>query len=242
MLTTRRAFTLLELLIVIGVIAILVGLALAIGRSVSGRGKEVRTQELIKVLDTTIADFTASAGGGLPPATVVDPRRTNPLVSGEPSVVQPVADAYASAGGSEGLLNSVGLYLTQCEARPSTRALVQGIDAKFMRELDPDGTQETWDLLPPLRTVFDGWDRPIRYVHPAWDGLLEDNGAPMPAPSPPSGKNWFAPNLTLTRVSPHADGGLCRGGQPYFYSAGPDGDPSTTADNVYTTKPEIEKN
>lgn len=34
-----------------------------------------------------------------------------------------------------------------------------------------------------------------------------------------------------------ADEGICTGGRPYFYSAGPDGDPGTRADNVYLTKP-----
>lgn len=34
-----------------------------------------------------------------------------------------------------------------------------------------------------------------------------------------------------------SDGGTCPGPRPYFYSAGPDGDPSTTDDNIYTTIP-----
>ncbi|MCA9304267.1 MAG: type II secretion system protein [Phycisphaerales bacterium] len=34
-----------------------------------------------------------------------------------------------------------------------------------------------------------------------------------------------------------SDGGTCPGPRPYFYSCGPDGDPSTTDDNVYTTIP-----
>lgn len=34
-----------------------------------------------------------------------------------------------------------------------------------------------------------------------------------------------------------SDGGICPSPRPYFYSAGPDGDPATTADNVYTVSP-----
>ena len=34
-----------------------------------------------------------------------------------------------------------------------------------------------------------------------------------------------------------SDGGACPSPRPYFYSAGPDGDPSTIDDNVYTTRP-----
>ena len=38
---------------------------------------------------------------------------------------------------------------------------------------------------------------------------------------------------------PDSDGGLTIGNRPYFYSAGPDGDPSTTEDNIYTTTPQF---
>ncbi len=248
---TRRGFTLLELLIVVGVIAILVGLALAIGRSVSGRGKEVKTQELIKVLDTSMTEFVA-ASGAIPQKMVVDPRRTGPNTNG--NWLQPVADAY-SPDTPGGMINSVGLYMLQCDSQPSVASLFKNLDAKFMRELDSDGTgPDAWDPFPTLRTVFDGWDRPIRYVHPASDGLVygpwpnsSDPNAPVNTDDvydpPPPGKFYRVAQLRRNNEQGgDSDGGVCRGGQPYFYSAGPDGDPSTTADNVYTTKPEIEKN
>ena len=34
-----------------------------------------------------------------------------------------------------------------------------------------------------------------------------------------------------------SDGGTCPNKRPYFYSAGPDGDPATTQDNIYTIRP-----
>ncbi|TVQ64022.1 MAG: prepilin-type N-terminal cleavage/methylation domain-containing protein [Phycisphaerales bacterium] len=36
-----------------------------------------------------------------------------------------------------------------------------------------------------------------------------------------------------------SDGGLVTGGRPYFYSAGPSGNPGDVEDNVYTTRPTI---
>lgn len=43
------------------------------------------------------------------------------------------------------------------------------------------------------------------------------------------------PNEPTGTTAPDSDGGYCprNGGQAYFYSAGPDGDPSTRSDNVY---------
>jgi hypothetical protein len=35
----------------------------------------------------------------------------------------------------------------------------------------------------------------------------------------------------------NSDGGTSPDARPYFYSCGPDGDPSTTADNVYIVTP-----
>ena len=37
--------------------------------------------------------------------------------------------------------------------------------------------------------------------------------------------------MAVTGQTADSDGGVCPGGQPYFYSAGPDGDPSTVEDN-----------
>ena len=43
------------------------------------------------------------------------------------------------------------------------------------------------------------------------------------------------PNEPTGTTAPDSDGGYCprNGGQAYFYSAGPDGDPSSRSDNVY---------
>lgn len=117
-----------------------------------------------------------------------------------------------------------------------------------------------------LYTILDGWGQPIRFVHPDFDGgfgtvyrpngpgattfgtvgrsalqLTVSNGA-----AGSTNKNFrrsaqpFSPADTgyiAGKWLGDADEGLCPGQRPYFYSAGPDGNPGSRGDNVYTTKP-----
>lgn len=117
---------------------------------------------------------------------------------------------------------------------------------------------------PELLTVFDAWDNPIRFVHPKFDGIIERSRRNMNSDGeslridraqngffvdPPAGGRemivFSVRRNKMTREEREAnpdlvadsDGGVCPGPRPYFYSAGPDGDPSTTDDNIYTTIP-----
>jgi prepilin-type N-terminal cleavage/methylation domain-containing protein len=117
---------------------------------------------------------------------------------------------------------------------------------------------------PLLLTVFDAWGNPIRFVHPKFDGIVEKNrrtqdtdGEPIRIDreqngffvNPPSGgREMIIFNVRRNKMTADernedpdlvadSDGGLCPSARPYFYSSGPDGDPSTTDDNIYTTIP-----
>lgn len=116
------------------------------------------------------------------------------------------------------------------------------------------------DAVPELPTPIDPWGRPFRFVHPAADGLIFSG-----APGTPSavadvfgqpgtylaGASWAFNSVrrnaeptngavaTISNLDQLADsdGGQAPNQRPYWYSAGPDGDPSTVEDNVYTLKP-----
>ncbi len=246
--TRQPAFTLIELLIVIGIIAILVGIAITVGAKVLSSGKERLTLDALKVLDQSLAEYVASKGGN-PPATVDDPRPGN---TGATIYIQPVADATNMADGVT--INSVGLYVAQCRGLASVDAIFKGLDAKIFRLYDPDGTSAGWDNQPELLTVFDGWGNPIRYVHPAFQGLIYGPWPTLSTPTasvptsavlgaPPANRAYGIVDIRRNnQAGGDADGGRGPGGRPYFYSAGPDGDPSTIADNVYLNQPQIQKN
>lgn len=258
-----RAFTILELLVVIGIIGILIAISLVVGNAVSSGSKQRITLDTIRVLDASL-DAYIQAKGSIPDPWVQDPR------TGQTSKIVPIADARNmsdtdSAVSPQGnqLLNSVGLYIAQVQEVSEAKAAFANISGRFSKRFATKVGATDLDL----PTVFDGWGRPIRYVHPAFQGVWAgDRTAPSGAATAaatmvdatqfpalagaPKGKTWVPTLLRRNHVKagaspvqaqdfPDSDGGRCTGGRPYFYSAGDDGDPSTTGDNVYSTSPDL---
>jgi prepilin-type N-terminal cleavage/methylation domain-containing protein len=151
----------------------------------------------------------------------------------------------------------------------SAEALVNSIDAKLrLINVEQSGNNTVAiDRMPGKRIdVVDAWGNPIRMVHPKFAGVIPPNnavgndGGGMQTIAnyviPPSGGGVFLePQFRRNYVSdadraarkdsgqPYlrgdSDGGSCNGDTPYFYSAGPDGDPSTREDNVYSVRPKF---
>lgn len=239
-----RAFTLIEMLIVVGIIAILMSIVLFIGVGVRNSSKKQFTLTGISMLDKSLVEYVAAEGDAIPPPIHAFTDRAS-------NVTSVFAAADAKAGSAGPLINSVGWYIKQSESVPGARSSIKSNDQRMFRQYSTEqigGSSETVTE-PELATVFDGWGNPVRYVHPKFDGLIfgsypnvggsttadvDLNKVVGPAP----GGLQFA--FTKIRRSPDqkdADGGECPGNMPYFYSAGPDGDPSTTEDNVYSIMP-----
>ena len=167
-----RGFTLIELLIVIGVIAILAGIVMSVGVKVSSSGKAKLTEGAIKSLGMALAQFESTESTNLVPATV---EFTDPSNSRR-RAYHPVADATAWVGGDGELLDSVALFIKQLDNRSSeARSVINGMSSKLIRvnALHDEGSNVSWDEPhQAMVTIFDAWGKPIRYVHPAFDGNI----------------------------------------------------------------------
>lgn len=250
----RRAFTLMELLIVIAIIVVLMAIAVTVGASVISGGKAQQTRNTIHALDTLLNDIM-QANGGLPGPLVEDPRDSTKMI--------PIADARNMGSATKHTINSVGLFLLQAGTTSTSSDALKGIDSKLIRLYTPYDESEAGEdnVVPELTTVMDAWGRPIRYVHPAFHGPIY--GPDLMNPSQPSSPLAVADVLPGTTAKftfdvirrnavttpdaspvgdPDSDGGYCPNNTPYFYSAGPDGDPSTTKDNIYTKEPKFKSN
>lgn len=240
-----RGFTLIELLIVILIISVLIALGLAVGTRVIGGSKAGQTRDLAKTLDTVLNSYV-SATDRLPPAYIIDPREgSGGATIGSRPTYFPMADGI---GGDRGdVINSIGLFLSEATSVAGITPILEGVDAKNYREFaytpaadlstDPGATE------PLLPTMLDAWGQPMRFVHPRFHGVVRDSvnlsRDDWLGPAPDNGV-YFPDEFRRDPDEGDADGGLTTNSQPYFYSAGPDGDPSTVEDNVYLVEPKIQ--
>lgn len=247
----RRGFTLMELLIVIAIIGLLIAITFAVGSKVVDGGKRTATEQTIRVLDTALSAYK-SAKDDLPPVQCV----WTPS-GGGPSKVWPMSDVRdmdstagdrggqpITPGGSQ-MINSVGLFLYEALKVPEAKAAIDQLPTKLVSTFDIDG--DGADNQPELVTVFDAWGNPLRFVHPALDGIMPDEGDNTDIDlltrlgPPPKGtygtatiRRNRAESLTINAAEDLADGdgASCLGASGYFYSAGPDGKVGQKVDNA----------
>ncbi|MBX3382884.1 MAG: type II secretion system protein [Phycisphaeraceae bacterium] len=242
----RGGFTLIELLVVIAIIGVLSAIALVAGGKVFSSAKASTTQDVLRVLDTAMEAFI-SEKGAIPPATVE--LSLNPGQAAQQRRVFAAADAYDADG--QGMMNSLGYFMAQAREVPSAKRHLDGVPQKFLKRLRPTTSQ------PELETFVDAWDRPIRYVHPAFHGVIVQDtanatpGGPrdittLEVPSLRQGQQWGVQRLrrnstylltppVVGALGADGDGGRCQGGRPYFYSAGEDGKVGTEIDGTLRT-------
>ncbi len=264
----RRAFTLVELLVVVGVIVVLVALTIGVGATVANSGKQRATEGALQALDQVLDTYIQAQGSvpafvrigeaGLPDSSPIGPGQDG---------FYPLFDGLSED--DDQAVNTVGLFLVEARRSvPATEDIVSALDAKFVRRFQPGPAAAA--IQPEALTVFDAWGNPFRMVHPRFDGVIVDGtravgdaGDGIDLASSDSaflqGRETVylsTGQLGLERLRRNAlqeadylqnpglvgdsDGGICPSPRPYFYSSGPDGDPSTIDDNVYTTRPRFE--
>jgi prepilin-type N-terminal cleavage/methylation domain-containing protein len=228
--SARSGFTLIELLVVIGIIGLLIGITLVIGFQVTNGARKNATQDTIRVLDSALEAYVKSTDGNPPPTVLA----MNPL--------QPATQIYLAADAfdmtSNQMINSVSVFMFQASKVPDAKGVLDRLPQKYVQLKDVDG--------PGFQgmTALDGWNRPIRYVHPVFQGdIIGDIATPNPLPNqprptdqvlgpatPPQAyamtlirRNHTVPNGTSGTAPPDSDGGACPSTRPYFYSAGQDG-------------------
>lgn len=251
--TGTRAFTLIELLVVIGIIAVLIAIGLTVAPSLINSGRAQAAQSTLLALETVQQSLSAD--------TDLRPKDYKDYIARDAGmeIPLPIADGRLGTEGvdrSDPAIPSLARFLRFAkESVPNVEQTWQQLDASFLRVSDI-GSNEI-DLVGD--EVLDPWGNPFRFVHPSYDGghgeWFDAEGRrqgrdEIDLPGGSSGqilklRRSFRPyNPTTTTVANpigDADEGIAPGGSGgYLYSAGPDGDPGTRADNVYgSVQPEF---
>ena len=254
---TRHAFTLLELLIVIGIIAGLAAITTLVGTAVVNSGKKNSTLGVLQSLDQALAAYIDTKGTN-PPALVEIPEARVPSTIDNNAVFFPAIDGRGAEDDSDPLNDviSVALFIESVRSVPSTQEIINSINPRYLQTYTPSE-----DYFPQLLTAFDAWGNPIRYVHPKFDGVIQEqdrmaddpgdtidvtldgiyfNAGSLPANIDHVRMNIIRRNFVTADelksnpdIEADSDGGIATGNRPYFYSAGPDGNPATIDDNIY---------
>ncbi len=250
--STGRGFSLVELLVVIAVLVILIALTLGVAGTVLTSARAGSATDTIRILDQTVEAWGTNARGSLPSEFVLPD-----------GTVLPAVDGRATEDGAtefDPAWPSLSIYLAAVQEQDTVASVVQAIEGSRRVTFQDEDTLDTdRDFI----RIEDPWGNPIRFVHPRfdggwgeyWDGSALDSDR-TPAllsfgdPSVAFRRSWRPFELTDGEIPVNGEGvaatgdadeGFCPGGgtRAYFYSAGPDGDPGTIEDNVYSERPQF---
>lgn len=201
-----RAFSLLEVMIVVALVALLATITVLVGTGVMERGKADQCRQILSVLDSSLTEYEAEKGA-MPLYTGDKIHREDPKINYNPP-------SGFTEGGDE--RPEVAVYLAQAIGLPGVNNQLSTIDPGLLAprsEIYEDlaGSEEFAGELRPLPqglvddrpSLRDPWGMEILYVHPSNEDAVKAYGRP------------------LNR-------------RPYFMSAGPDFHYDTVEDNIYS--------
>jgi prepilin-type N-terminal cleavage/methylation domain-containing protein len=236
----RRGFTVLELVVVIGVILILMAIALSVTSAVLA-GNDRRTMETtFKLLEQAMESWQAQmgreisygrravpAGGGGPP----DYTGTTPNVSYDiyevnatsPYIICILIEQLGISGSeSSEILAKIPGTALRFVPMNGTTVIGQPLPASWAPNRMPANTTGL------VREIVDPWGQRISSCFP---------GRPATKAELANTAIFTDVNDGSVRTTDEQLLGVCRNRRPYFVSGGPDGDFATLDDNIFSYQP-----
>ncbi|MCZ6837500.1 MAG: type II secretion system protein [Planctomycetota bacterium] len=199
-----RAFTLVEMLIVIGIIVLLASLTLMTVAGFTRRSEVQSTQNVMTILDSALKEWELNAD-----------RKLSYGKPGEPSDLDEVYDIdQADIEDQAHFDETIVILVDLLDRSQDSRSILANIDAQFLLKLDdPHTAPIEVDESDKVLGIRDAWDKSIRVVFP---GRLFDesvNNEPY----------VYDENDKTIRTAMETMHGVAVNRSIYFTSAGPDG-------------------
>jgi len=247
-LNNRRAFTVLELVIVIGVILVLMSLALTVTSVVLAANDRRSVQSTFVLLDQALTSWESQAG-----REMTDGRRANP--PGTPTVPDFTLGTNGPTAGFDiyeenfNTTYAICVVLERLATSPDSAEIISRLPSTAIRFVPLNGTnaveplptnwtqttpQQDPNQMPPyasVREIFDPWNRRIGVIFPGRAATKTEVAAAAASPTTIDVEDGSV------RTTDEHYLGICRNRKMCFVSAGPDGDMGTTSDNIYSYEP-----
>jgi len=200
----NRAFTLLEMIIVIGVVLLLAGLSLSVSVAVIEQSERQRTEATLQLLDTAVREWELAAD-----------RKLLWWQYGDDAGIRGRADVHADTDE----IMIITEILDVISRPAAVREMLAGIDPLLVYTYGQDASPPWIDggVDPAFvggLTVLDSWETPIYATHPGRPWTEADGQGPYGTGPDDDG---------TIRTRNEKDYGVAPSRQVVFVSAGPDG-------------------
>ena len=246
----RRAFTVLELVIVIGVILVLMSLALTVTSVVLAANDRRSVQNTFVLLDQALTSWESQAGREMTSGRLANPPGTSTIPDFTLGTNGPTAgfEIYEENFNST---YAICIVLERLATTPDSAEIISRLPNTAIRFVPLNGAnaveplptdwpqtapQQDPNQMPPyasVREIFDPWNRRIGVIFPGRAATKAEVAAAVTAPT---SQGIDVEDGSVRTMDEHFLG-ICRNRKMCFVSAGPDGDMGTTADNIYSYEP-----
>lgn len=244
----QRGFTLVELLVVLGLIAVLIGLAITGFRTMENTSKTRQTKLMMGNITSMFAEYDAATGLKRQPAYMYDTGGAQSTAAGRNiwTDADPVLADFQALVAPPGLMESGEPSRTTSQAVQNTAVVMKEVLSmpgakKLITQLGSDALMNTALTMEPVTgetnaTIpLDGWGNPIIFVPAA--GLRNVYLAgDLPTDTPAKPTFVVRSNKVYQGLDPAVNNPavLPPDARPFFASAGKDGKFETGDDNVYS--------